>query len=261
MPLPHPLQSRATRTQSPGLLPESLTIFFPCYNDAWTIGSLIAAADVVASEYTDDYELIVVDDGSTDQSRALLRELQTKYPKLRLIFHPRNLGYGAALQSGFAHATKSLVFYTDGDGQYDVFELRKLLPIMQDGIAMVNGYKQVRGDPWYRRLLGSAYLWLARLLFNVQVRDVNCDFRLIRRLVFQTVHLRHTSGVIGLELVKKLELARYRVVDVPVRHYRRTCGRSQFFNVRQLWSIGMGVVHLWWELYLPARSVPVGSCK
>ena len=118
----------------------SLTIFFPCYNDAGTIGTLVAAADTVASEYTDDYELLVVDDGSTDNSRQLLAQLRKKYTRLRLVLHEQNQGYGAALRSGFTQATKALVFYTDGDGQYDVFELRKLLPVMQEGIDVVNGY-------------------------------------------------------------------------------------------------------------------------
>src|SRR5881397_2981697 len=102
----------------------SLTIFFPCYNDAGTIGSLVAAADTVAAEFTRDYEIIVVDDGSRDASRELLAGLQARYPRLRLVLHEHNRGYGAALRSGFAYATKELVFYTDGDGQYDVFELR-----------------------------------------------------------------------------------------------------------------------------------------
>jgi len=122
----------------------SLTIFFPCYNDAGTIGSLVAAADTVAAEFTTDYEIIVVDDGSRDSSRELLAGLQPRYPKLRVVAHDGNRGYGAALRSGFAHATKDLVFYTDGDGQYDVFELRKLLPIVQDGVDVVNGYKTAR---------------------------------------------------------------------------------------------------------------------
>ena len=167
----------------------SLTIFFPCYNDAATIGSLVAAADRVSREFTDDYEIIVADDGSSDHSRRLLHELQARYARLRLVFHEKNRGYGAALQSGFSHATKELIFYTDGDGQYDVFELRRLLPIMQDGIDIdiVNGYKIVRSDPLHRIIIGTVYLWLMRLLFNSHVRDVDCDFRLIRRRVFDHI--------------------------------------------------------------------------
>ncbi len=234
----------------------SLTIFFPCFNDSGTIGSLIAQADVVASEYTEDYEILVVDDGSTDSSRELLGELQRKYPTLRVIEHERNQGYGAALQSGFRHAKKDLVFYTDGDGQYDVFELRQLLPVMQEGVDIVNGYKIARSDPFHRVVIGKAYLRLMRLLFNFHIRDVDCDFRLIRRRVFETVALHHSSGVICLELVKKLERAGYRFVDYPVHHYHRMHGRSQFFNVRRLVSTGINVLRLWWELMV-RRQTPV----
>lgn len=234
----------------------SLTVFFPCFNDSGTIGSLVVEANVVASEYTSDYEILVVDDGSTDSSPALLQELQKKYPRLRVIRHGRNAGYGAALQSGFAHASKDLIFYTDGDGQYDVFELRRLLQVMQEGVDVVNGYKIARCDPWHRIIIGKLYLRLMRLLFNFHVRDVDCDFRLIRRRVFDTIRLHHTSGVVCLELVKKLELAGYRFVDFPVHHYHRQYGRSQFFNVRRLLVTGVNILRLWWELMI-RRQTPV----
>ena len=231
-----------------------LTVFFPCYNDAGTIGSLVAAADTVAAEYTNDYEIIVVDDGSTDSSRDLLTQLQGKYERLRLVFHERNRGYGGALRSGFAHATKDLVFYTDGDGQYDVFELRRLLPILQDGVDVVNGYKIARHDPLHRVVIGTVYLRLMRLLFNFHVRDVDCDFRLVRRSVFDVVTLEHSSGVICLELVKKLELAGFRFAEYPVHHYHRTYGRSQFFRVGRLARVAVNIGRLWWQLIVLRRS-------
>jgi glycosyltransferase involved in cell wall biosynthesis len=235
----------------------SLTIFFPCYNDAGTIGSLVAAGDTVASEFTDDYELIVVDDGSTDSSRELLEGLRRRFPRLRLVFHSENRGYGGALRSGFANATKELVFYTDGDGQYDVFELRKLLPIVQDGVDVVNGYKIARSDPAHRVLVGLVYLRVMRLLFNFHVRDVDCDFRVIRRTALETITLHHSTGVICLELVKKLELAGYRFVEFPVHHYHRLHGRSQFFRVGRLVRTGVNILRLWWELMV-RRTTPVG---
>lgn len=237
--------------------PPGLSIFFPCYNDAGTIGSLVAAADVVAKEFTEDYEIIVVDDGSQDSSRELLQRLQQVYPRLVVVFHEQNRGYGAALRTGFTRAQKDLVFYTDGDGQYDVFELRKLLPIMQEGIDVVNGYKISRNDPVHRKVVGIIYLRLTRLLFNFQIRDVDCDFRLIRRQVFNYINLRHNSGVVCLELVKKFELAGYRFVDFPVHHYHRLYGRSQFFNFRRLLRAGLGVARLWWELFV-RRDTPIG---
>ena len=228
--------------------PTSLTIFFPCYNDAGTIGSLVAAADTVAREFSDNYEIIVIDDGSTDHSRQLLTELKTKFPNLHLIFHEQNRGYGGALKSGFYNATKDLVFYTDGDGQYDVFELRRFFPVMQEGVDIVNGYKIYRSDPLHRKIIGTTYLRLMRLLFNFHVRDVDCDFQLMRRDIFTNVELNHTSGVICLELVKKLELAGYRFADFPVHHYHRTYGESQFFNFPRLLKTGINIFKLWWEL-------------
>lgn len=235
----------------------SLSIFFPCYNDAGTIATLVAEADVVAREFTNDYEILVVDDGSKDNSRELLEVLKTKYPRLKLVFHKSNKGYGAALRSGFINATKDLVFYTDGDGQYDVFELRKFFNVMQDGVDIVNGYKIGRGDPFHRVIIGHTYLRLMRILFNFHTRDVDCDFRLIRRRVFEHIKLRHNSGVICLELVKKLELAGYRFVDFPVHHYYRSYGRSQFFNFKRLFKTLVNIFRLWYELMVK-RGTPVG---
>jgi glycosyltransferase involved in cell wall biosynthesis len=234
--------------------PLSLSIFFPCYNDAGTIGSLVASADQVASAFTDDYEIIVVDDASTDCSKGLLIELQKKYPRLRSIFHEENRGYGGALKSGVAHATKDLFFYTDGDGQYDAFELRKLLPVMQEGVDIVNGYKIYRNDPKHRIILGLIYLRLMRLLFNFHIRDVDCDFRLIRRRVFDHIELEHNSGVICLELVKKLELAGFRFAEYPVHHFHRVYGKSQFFNFKRLLHTSLNIAHLWWEIFVLRRS-------
>ena len=225
----------------------SLTIFFPCYNDAGTIGSLVAAADTVATELTDDYEIIVVDDGSTDSSREL---------KLAQV-EGGDLHESRDLTRLLEAATKEFVFYTDGDGQYDVFELRKLLPIMQEGVDVVNGYKIARSDPVYRVVIGGIYGWLMRQLFQFHVRDIDCDFRVIRREVFDTITLQHSTGVICLELVKKLELAGYRFVDFPVHHYHRRHGRSQFFRFGRLLRTGVNVTRLWWQLMV-RRTTPVG---
>ena len=236
----------------------SLTIFFPCYNDAGTIGSMIAAADQVASEFTTDYEIIVVDDGSTDSSRPLLEAIQQKRPKLQLIFHGENRGYGAAIRSGIAAATKTLLFYTDGDGQYDVFELKKLLPIMQEGIDVVNGYKIFRHDPLYRVVIGIVYLRLMRLLFNFRLRDIDCDFRLLRRSVFEKIELKHDSGVICLEMIKKLELMGCRFAEYPVHHFHRSYGKSQFFRLGRLTKTLWNILKLWWQIMI-LRERPDGN--
>ncbi|MCZ6635840.1 MAG: glycosyltransferase family 2 protein [bacterium] len=228
----------------------SLSCFFPCYNDSATIEDLVRNVDTVAGEFTDDYEVIVIDDGSMDESRAVLKRLKNEYPRLKLVFHEHNRGYGGALQSGFEASTKDLIFYTDGDGQYDAKELRVLMAKIGTDVDVVNGYKIKRSDPFYRVVIGKCYQITMRFLFGLKIRDVDCDFRLIRNDVLKRLSLSHTSGVICVELVKKLERAGARFVEVPVHHYPRLHGRSQFFSLVRLVRVGVNLIRLWGQLML-----------
>lgn len=227
----------------------SLSIFFPCYNDGGTIASMVISAAQTAKQLTDDYEIIVVDDGSRDASREILQRLQAEDPEhVRLVFHEKNRGYGGALRSGFASSTKEWVFYTDGDAQYDPRELTLLAREAGPDVDWVQGWKIKRHDPLHRIIIGRVYHWTMKLLFGLRTRDVDCDFRLIRRSLFERVHLTQDSGVICLEMVKKLEKAGARCREVGVRHFFRTYGRSQFFNFRRIAAVGRGVLRLWWRL-------------
>jgi glycosyltransferase involved in cell wall biosynthesis len=213
----------------------SLSVFFPAYNDAPSLPGLIGKTFAVLNQHVDDFEVIVVNDGSHDNTAEVLRELQRKHgERLRIVTHPRNRGYGGALRSGFQTASKEWVFYTDGDGQYDVGELPKLLVHARDGVGLVNGYKIERNDPWHRIWIGKVYNSFARTLFQIGIRDIDCDYRLIRRSLLKEVELTSTSGTICVELVRKLELTGCRVEEVGVRHYPRLHGRSQFFRIRSL---------------------------
>lgn len=208
----------------------SLSIVFPCLNDVGTIGSLIHLAENVARRYTDDYEVIVVDDSSSDGSRELLDLLQKEKPFLKVIKHEKNLGYGATISQGLYAATRELVFYTDGDAQYDVRELAGLLDALSEGTTVINGYKITRSDPWYRILLGRLYHFTANLLFRLPVQDVDCDFRLMRREVLDCFSLSSTGGAVCVELVKKIQLCGFQIKEMPVHHHYRIHGRSQFFT-------------------------------
>jgi glycosyltransferase involved in cell wall biosynthesis len=210
-------------------------VFFPAYNDASSIAKLVDKAFEVLRARASDYEVIVVDDGSRDNTAAVLADLQTRYgAAFRIVTHAENRGYGAALRSGFAAARKDFVFYTDGDGQYDVGELPKLLDCMAPDVGLVNGFKLERSDPWHRIAIGNIYNCFARLVFRIKLRDIDCDFRLIRRSLLDELKLTSTSGTICVELVRKLELSRYRVIETGVHHYPRLHGRSQFFRFRSL---------------------------
>ncbi len=191
-------------------------MFFPCYNDAKSIGLLV----------------------------------------LQKLTHaiPRNMGYGAALRTGFAASRKDLVFYTDGDGQYGPKELAVLLPLMTREIDFVNGIKMSRKDPTYRIMLGNWYSLLARWLFWLPIYDVDCDFRLLRRSLLNKLTLTSNSGAICVELVKKAQLVGARFRQVSVRHYERKHGNSQFFQVRRLYSTLTELLLLWFILVLVVRE-------
>ena len=213
----------------------SLSVFFPAYNDAPSLPRLIETTFAVLSRHADDFEVIVVNDGSRDETRDLLRGLGTVYgPRLRVVEHPVNRGYGAALRSGFAAARKELVFYTDGDAQYDVAELPLLLDQLAPGVGLVNGYKLQRHDPWHRICIGTIYNRFARALFGIRLRDIDCDFRLIRRELLEQLDLESDTGTICVELVRKIELTGCQVAEVGVHHYARLYGRSQFFRLSSL---------------------------
>ena len=228
--------------------PRGLSVFFPAYNDSGTIASLVITAVQSASKLTPNYEVIVVNDGSSDSTAQILAELARVYPQLKIVTHQVNQGYGGALRSGFASASKEVIFYTDGDAQYDPSEIELLWPKMAPGIDLVNGYKISRSDPWHRIVIGRIYHHTVKIMFGLHVRDVDCDFRLLRRSIFERVRLEKNSGVICLEMMKKIQDAGFRIVEVPVHHYHRAHGRSQFFNFRRVIRTGIDVFKLWYAL-------------
>jgi glycosyltransferase involved in cell wall biosynthesis len=228
-----------------------LSVFFPAYNDGGTIASLVIAAVKVAGSITPDFEVIVINDGSKDDTPLILDELARIYPNhVRIVHHPQNRGYGGALRTGFATATKELIFYTDGDAQYDPAEVKELLPKMTADVDWVNGWKISRSDPIHRILIGRLYHHMVKLLFGLKVRDVDCDFRLMRRRIFDVVQLEKNSGVICLEMMKKFQDAGFRVAEHPVHHYHRSYGKSQFFNFRRIFRTAIDVMKLWWALVI-----------
>ena len=252
---PQPLVPGQTSRPADAQTAPSLSVFFPAYNDGGSIASVVIAALQTCARLTDDYEVIVVNDASRDYTADVLADLATHYDRLRVVTHPQNRGYGGALQTGFRSATKELVFYTDGDAQYDPRELALLYPNMAPHIDVVQGYKIERNDPLVRIVIGRVYHWTVKIAFGLRVRDTDCDFRLIRKSALDRFDLHSTSGTICVELVKKLQDTGARFVEVPVHHYHRTYGRSQFFNFPRIYRTGVQLLGLWWALVVQRRHI------
>ena len=247
-----------------GSRPPGLSVFFPAYNDSGTIASMVIRTVQTASKLTPDFEVIVVDDGSADGTADIADELARTYPQVRAVHHPINRDYGAALQTGFRSSTKDLIFYTDGDAQYDPAELSVLWAKMTPEIDLVNGYKISRADPVHRIFIGRLYHHVVSVMFGLKLRDVDCDFRLMRRTIFDRIDLQKTSGVICLEMMKKITDGGFRIVEVPVHHYHRAYGQSQFFNFRRLFKTAVELSRLWYALvvkkqHLRQRAKPLIS--
>ena len=230
-----------------------ISAFFPAYNDAGTIASMVLAALHTCARLTDDYEVIVINDGSSDYTGEVLAEMESKYERVRVITHPKNRGYGGALKTGFNAATKELVFYTDGDAQYDAHELALLMAALRPDVDIVQGYKIERQDPIFRIIIGRTYHWIVKLAFGLHLRDTDCDFRLIRKSALNRFDLKSDTGTMPLELVKRLQESGAVFAEVPVHHYHRAYGRSQFFNFPRLWATGVNLLKLWVELVLRPR--------
>jgi glycosyltransferase involved in cell wall biosynthesis len=231
-----------------------LTILFPAYNDGGTIPSMVLTAQIAARAITDNYEIIVVNDGSQDHTPLVLAELEKQIPQLRVIHHPHNLGYGAALRTGFSASTKEWIFYTDGDAQYNPLEMRTLVEeVLRKDVDIVNGYKISRNDPFIRVLLGNIYNFGVKLFFGLHLKDVDCDYRLMRRTIFSAIKLESNTGSICVEMVRKIQDAGFKFAEVPVSHYHRQYGTSQFFNWRRLLHTIQHLLALWWELILKKK--------
>jgi len=222
---------------------------------------MVLTALLAMRQVTDDYEVIVTNDGSSDHTATVLNELAAAYPQLRVIHHPCNKGYGATLRTGFYAASKEWVFYTDGDAQYNPLELVSLVNALQEGVDVVNGYKISRNDPLVRKIIGKFYHHMVKLAFGFKLRDVDCDFRLIRRRIFDEIKLESETGSICLEMVKKFQDAGYVFKEVPVSHYHRQYGVSQFFNFKRIWRTGVHLTQLWVKLVLRKEHLQPGGNK
>ena len=201
----------------------SISVFFPCYNEQGNVERTVKNAVNVLERIGADYEIIIVNDGSSDATGTIADGIASKNPRIKVVHHPTNLGYGSALRSGFKAATKELVFFTDGDGQFDINEMPPLLPLMEQ-YDIVTCYRMDRQDPLIRKINAWCWTKLVCLLFNMKIRDIDCAFKLFKRDFVNTDKLVSTGALIDAEILARATRKGCKITQVGVHHYPRTAG-------------------------------------
>jgi glycosyltransferase involved in cell wall biosynthesis len=222
----------------------SLSIFFPFYNEEENIVNTVETAIAAAKEVSEKYEIIAVDDGSKDKTGELADTLVKKYPGIVKAFHHNpNQGYGGALKTGFKNSSYDWVFFSDGDGQFDLMELKGFLPFVKDYDAII-GYRIKRADPFIR--LVNAKLWgvFIKVLFGLKVKDIDCAFKLIKKDVLNSFEFKSDGATVSSELLVMAQRNKFKIKQIGVHHYPREAGKQTGANPKVIIKAFVNAVKL-----------------
>lgn len=233
----------------------SLSFVLPAFNEAENIGESVARCVAAAGELGLDYEVIVVDDGSRDDTRQRVDALAADNPRVRAVHHPTNRGYGAALRSGLLAARMDRVFFTDADLQFDVREIGGLLAYAER-YHIVAGYRAPRRDPWGRRVLGWTWSSLVGALFGLEVRDVDCAFKVLDRRIFDEIDISSLGALVNTELLVRARARGFTLVQVPVRHFPRRAGVQSGASPRVISKAVRELASFYWDLRAVSQAPP-----
>ncbi len=222
----------------------SLSIFFPAFNEAKNLPTLIKQTFRLLPDIATKYEVIIVNDGSVDNTIAVIEKLQLTYSQLRLVSHPKNLGYGAALRTGINHSKYDWVFFSDADLQFDIKELATFLPASTDNKVVI-GYRTHRADGTRRHLNARLFKLFIDLLFRLHVKDIDCAFKLFDRKLVQSIKLTSSGAFTSSELLYKLKKKQVNFKQLPVSHYQRRFGQSTGANFKVIIKAGLEALALY----------------
>lgn len=227
----------------------SLSAFFPAYNEEENVAHLLEQALEHIPQYAEEYEIIVINDGSLDNTKGIVQEIANRNSKVRLISHHTNLGYGAALKSGFAYARYDWVFFTDADLQFDLAELSTFLEYT-DKFSAIIGYRKNRAEGFGRARNAFLFKVFVNLLFRVHVKDIDCAFKLFKRELIEPLHLQSDGAFISSELLYKLRKKHIPIQEVPVSHYPRLRGNPTGANFKVIIKAGIDALSLYFSIKL-----------
>lgn len=236
-------------------LPGSLSLVLPAYNEADNIAYVIGSALTVLPEHASEFEIIVVDDGSRDATSELVSAIARKDSRLKLVKHPQNRGYGAALRSGFRASSGDFVMFMDADRQFDIRDIQLLAPFAAD-YDIVAGFRMERRDPLHRRVFAEAFNVSVRVLFGVHLRDIDCAFKLFRGDLLRNLELTAPGALINTEIQAKARRQGVRLQQVGVHHYPRIAGTPTGGSPRVIVRAMGETIKLWWRMrgYVPPAS-------
>jgi glycosyltransferase involved in cell wall biosynthesis len=225
----------------------SLTVSLPAYNEQDNIGPMVHLVRDQVGPLVEDLEIIVVDDGSADDTASVVAAIAQEDPRVRLIRHPVNQGYGAAVYDGVWAATKECIFFTDSDRQFSLEELPRFMARLAEA-DLVIGYRYARSDPWFRRLFGQGWSWLVNLMFGYTARDVDCAYKLFRRQVIETIQVDSRGATFSAEFLVRAKRAGLRIVEEPVSHHPRVAGSQTGANPRVILRAFRELAKLRWRI-------------
>lgn len=237
---------------------KSISVFLPACNEEENIKNCVLSVKKYLSKRFNEYEILVISDGSADNTNKVVLELAKKDKNIRLISRKKKLGYGAAVRSGLTHSSKDLIFYTDADNQFNIEDIDKLLPLL-GSYEIISGYRIKRQDPLTRIFVANIYNRLIRILFNLDIRDIDASFKLYKRNIFKGMKLKSNTGLIDAEILIKAKKNGFSIGQIGVGHYPRIKGKSTyelgrrnkffaFVNPRVVGDILSEIRNLWSDL-------------
>ena len=227
---------------------EALSIILPAYNEVENIEAGVSSVLKFVPTFTEHYEVIIVDDGSRDGTGKLIDRLAAKYDRVVALHHLSNRGYGAALRSGFKAARGELIFFTDGDGQFEIQEMPKLMSLIREGTDIACGYRMRRADPLMRAVNAALYRAIVRLLFRLNVKDINCAFKLFKRKIIENLNFESCGALINAELLILAQKKGYLIKEVGVIHYPRIKGKQTGAKLTVILRTFIELLRLWRKL-------------
>lgn len=232
-----------------------VSLFFPVFRDERTVGTVTEKALAVLREVADRYEVIIVDDGSPDRAGELADQLAAKYPEVTVVHHPHNLGYGAAIRTGLAHCKYEWICFTDGDDEYDVFDLRKLIAL-RDFYDLIITFRYVKIYSGDRQLISWAYNKTLRALFRTQYRDISTGLRLIRKSLADQISCQSNSPFIGAEITIKSMLKGYRIGEVGIQTFPREFGKGASTTPKNIVATISDMLKVYRTIFSPDYELP-----